>query len=148
MNFISIEPVRRFKMSLKNWWGDVNRVRADWGFLYLIIGLTMLFLTSINWLFFIKEHLSNLLWISSWSFIGIGAGLINSRTNKDKDDKEGRLKQHLHYIIYYIFAFFVSSLASFALSRKENILDYPLSALIALTLGFAADKINDLAPIK
>ena len=134
-------------MSLKNWWGDVNRVRSGWGIFYLIAGLIMFFLTRVSWVTFIKLHSLNLLWITSWSFIGIGVGLINSRTNKGKDKKD-RLNQHLHYIIYYIFVLLVSGLASFALSRKENILDYPLSALIALTLGFAADRIHDLSPIK
>lgn len=76
-----------------------------------------------------------------------GTGLLNSRRNGVEKDNSVE-KEHWHYILYFGFAFFVSSLASFALSRKEGTLDYPLSALIALTLGFAAERIRDLASIK
>lgn len=79
--------------------------------------------------------------------MGIGAGLLNSRISGVKKDN-GVDKEFWHYVFYFGFALFVTSLASFALSRKDGILDYPLAALIALTLGFAAERIQDLAPIK
>ena len=130
-------------MNIRKWCGDVNKVRAGWSIIYLILGLILFALRVFVWGISRFPHMEDILWIFSWSCIGIGAGLLNSRENKKGD----RINQHLHYIIYYLFAFFVSSLSAFALSRKGDVLDYPQSALIALALGFAAERINDLAPI-
>ena len=90
-----------------------------------------------------RTNWKDLLWIFSWSCIGIGAGLLNSRTDKSKNN-EGNLNEHMHYIVYYPFVLFMSILASFALSREGGYLDYPKSTLIAVTLGFAAERIHDL----
>ncbi|MFH1578187.1 MAG: hypothetical protein ABIC18_03850 [Candidatus Omnitrophota bacterium] len=136
-------------MSIKSWWGETNPIRVRWGAGYLIVGVCLLVLRCLSLGVFdwIRFHWVDLSWVVGWANIGIGVGLLNSRVNgADKDT--GVEKEHWHYIIYFCFALVVSSLASFALSRNEGILDYPLSALIALTSGFAAERINDLTLIK
>jgi len=132
-------------MGIKSWLGKVNRKRLDWGILYFVVGLSLLVLMSyspvmISWAYSNRLLLS---WVVGWSAIGIGLGLINSRENGGKE-KGGVENEHLHYLLYFGFALFVSSLASFAFSRNMNGLNYLQSALIALTLGFAAERIRDL----
>lgn len=129
-----------------------NKKRLLWAAVFLILGIVFLIAPICKFDIFNKilKHWLDLLWVCGWSSIGISAGLINRRI-RGEDEKEGNKEdQSFHYVIYYlIFALFVSSLAAFALGGYENgTLNLSLSALIGLTVGFAAKKLNDLAPIK
>ena len=132
--------------AFKNWIGGSNKIRLGWGIFYLTVGAILLILLmhhskAIAWL---NNHWIDLFWVVGWSSFGVGAGLTNSRTiGFDKDNKD-RSKQNLHYIFYFTFAIFIASLASLALSREAGLLDYLRSALIAVTIGFAAERLNDL----
>lgn len=124
---------------------NVNWVRFGWGIFYLIAGIVLIFISFqvleiLKWLF---VHWQDLAWVLGWSNIGIGAGLINSRNKDGKRDKD-----HMHYVLYFGFALFVATLAGISLAREGSALKYPLSALISLTVGFAAEKLNDLVPLK
>ena len=129
-----------------------NKKRLFWGAMFLFVGIVLLIapVCRFDLIDKILKHFLNFLWVSGWSSIGIGAGLINRRI-KGKDEKEGdREDQYSHYIIYYlIFAIFVSSLAAFALGRYENgTLNLPLSALIGLTIGFSSKRLEELTSIR
>ena len=126
-----------------------NKKRLGYGAVFLAIGIVLICIAVHKFHIIDKmlKYYLELLWVAGWSSAGIGAGLINRRI---KEKEETRDKQHCHFIIYYfIFAFFVSGLAGFALGGYENgALNFSLSALISLTIGFSAKKLNELAPIK
>lgn len=136
----------------------LNYKRLGWGVAFFIIGVALFIAPKFNPVYscemiyrWITYHYVDLLWVAGWSSVGIGIGLINSRTREKKEkEKECRDDQHLHYVMYYwIFALFLVSLAAYALGRScGGVLDKPLSALIGLTLGFAAERINQLGLIK
>src|SRR3989338_1085952 len=104
--------VGEFKTCLGEW-----SKRLRWGILYLIWGVVFLMYFAFSKcliLSLVHKH-TDILWVAGWASLGIGAGLINSREN---DSYKNR--QDSHYIFYFGFAFFVSSLAAYALGRPEG----------------------------
>ena len=79
----------------------------------------------------------------AWSFVGIGAGLVNTRVDKPSSCWP------LHYFGYYGFMLVVVSLASFLASRYSLSWDNsgssaePSAALIGLVAGFMSHKFHD-----
>jgi|GEM_PF-3739343 len=130
----------------KIWLGKWNK-RLSWATFYLILGI-ILFIVIVfkkkislpvvySWAI---DHWDSLLWVIGWSSVGIGAWLINSRGSKGQQDK-----QCPHYVFYFGFALFVSSLTAFALGRNpDGSFSFSLSALIGLTIGFASERLNEL----
>lgn len=144
--------IKAFKDWLKLDHEELNKKRLAWGVFFFVLGISLLIAPKFNHIYemicrWIAYRWGTLLWVVGWSSIGIGIGLINSRT-KEKKKKEGKSRddQNLHYITYYlIFALSIVSLAAYALGRNDDgTLNKSLSALIGLTLGFAAERINQL----
>ena len=136
---------------------ELNKKRLVWGVLFCLLGLCLLISSNFSWIremifSWIAAHWITLSWVIGWSSIGIGIGLINSRLRekkKNKEKKESRDDQHLHYTMYYlIFALPVVSLAAYVLAHDNGTLNKPLSTLIGITFGFAAEKINELDLVK
>jgi len=130
---------------LKTWLGKWNK-RLSWAVFYLILGISFIFIVFNKSITFpivykwVGGHWDRLLWVVGWSSIGISAWLINSR-------KGQRDKECLHYVFYFCFALFVSSLTAFALGKSsDGSFSFSLSALIGLTIGFASERLNELGP--
>lgn len=139
-------------LELKN--PKLNKKKLCWGFAFLILGIILLVFcwrnSHVNLIQEIINRRFTLFWVLAWSNVGIGIGLINRRIKENHEKPKGRDDQHVHYIVYYLFfALLVTSLAAYALGKNEDgTLNKSLSALIALTLGFVAEKINELGIVK
>lgn len=84
------------------------------------------------------SNLNGILWCTGWSAVGIGLGLWNDREN-DTD----RVKEHLHYITYFIFVWFIASLAGFSVF-ENGLRSYAVSALTGIAIGFTGDSLAGL----
>lgn len=127
----------------KTWLGEGENVliRFYWGLFYFIAGAILIILLFTG----CKNEWG---WTAGWSSVGIGAWLINSRERNKKNNTPERYNHCLHFVLYFGFALVVSTLAAFALGRcKSGNLNFPLSALIGLTMGFASERLNDLNPM-
>ncbi|MBW2045591.1 MAG: hypothetical protein JRI96_12025 [Deltaproteobacteria bacterium] len=127
--------------------------RSEWGIRYLYIGVIFILFFIIAILGSWTGWVIGFLWCLTWSSIGIGAGLINTRNHKQD--------YPLHLIGYYGFVLVVVSLASFStalyISRLPILGElkqfgsvvackfYSLAALVGLICGFLGYKLQDLA---
>lgn len=120
--------------------GNINQVRVNWCFVYLVLGLMLLtafcltkFLTLQD---FLMLKLPLILWSASWSAVGIGLCLWNSRTS-------GAKKGNTHYVTYFLFIFVFSTIAAVAFSENVDEIQVYLKALvIALGIGFTGEKLQ------
>ena len=129
----------------KQWIGKWN-LRLSAARVYLIISAVLIVFVYIFkfWSIWTNDHWIDLLWVAAWSSAGIGAWLINTRDSKGKHDNAG-----FHYLLYFGFAFFVVSLTAFTFGRHASgSLNYCLSALIGLSMGFASERLHKLGVIK
>lgn len=120
-----------------------NLVRLIWCGLYGLFGIILLIIFFVikqpNFNNFFSTHYLNILWVIGWSAIGISTGLCNSL-----DDKSVPARSYLHYITYFPFVLFIASLAAFVVFLSvinNNLLAFASSALTAIVVGFAGDKL-------
>lgn len=128
----------------------VNERRFKWGIFYFGIGFISLIgftLFHFNVIWIILKHNSlNMLWACIWSVLGIGAGLINSRT-KWMDPEKRVDRGNWYYFICFLFVGFISSVAAFITllffkhSANTYILAYAISAFVGITFGFTVDSL-------
>ena len=124
-----------------------NKVRMKWFRIYLILGLLLLslflLLSRPHLLVLLKQYFLKIIWASSWGAIGVSLGLYNSKTlfggNSEKDE---------HYFTYFIFVWFIASIASFVLFENSEKLSvaYLASMLAGITIGFLGDKLAEKMP--
>jgi len=126
-----------------------NSHRLAWGGCFLAIGILLgiIFIFRV-WPFLpgfleTKSYLTQLLWSSSWTAIGISLGLYNSRNESSKRSKENR-----HYYTYFLFVFIIITLVSFVLlgtfdKNVDRVYVYVAASLTGIILGFSGDKLGD-----
>ena len=135
--------------SVKDYLGNVCNKKMYGFAVFSISGFILLAISKYPIFNKIFQHLQDLFWVIGWSSMGIAASLFNRRgISKDQKEqgKKNRECQTWHYIFYYfLFSLFISSLAGYAIGRGDGgSLNYPLAALISLTIGFSAKRLNDL----
>lgn len=125
---------------------DDNHIRLCWSKFYFIVGVILLVcftVFKIQVLFdILKSNFLLILWCSGCAAVGISLGLYNSCTVRND-----RSKEHKHYYTYFIFAWFMATLAAFiAFGRFENsiAISYVSSAFVGIGLGFVADRLGDI----
>jgi hypothetical protein len=145
-------------------WERINDKRLAAGWIYIVLGIFTLFMASRlfmwpeslirNMLTWIKsQHI--IYWCVGWSFLGVGAYLINTRKPKPPqgEKKEAPLQDYpLHLIGYCGFIVLVVSILSFVIAiyhSGENYFNpatklFSLSALVALVGGFLGRELIDV----
>ncbi len=131
---------------------NINKLRRNAGWIYFGIGIIgiigVILLKCPNFLSWLIELAENpkffcvVLWCFSWTFIGIGVGLINTQDHNDEV-----AKRVWHYILYYPFVLVVGVLASLSVESLSNlkINSYALMALTGLMVGFLGDDLYTFA---
>jgi len=87
----------------------------------------------------LKLNLSRILWCSSFSAGGIGAGLINSRERETK-------KGNLYYFLCFIFVGFIATIAAFTATltfNNSSLHSYATAALVGIIIGFTGEKLPE-----
>lgn len=141
-----IERKQNAGSELEDWLKAKTLVyRTVAGIIYLFIGAVGFYYLFPLIQYFISIYIIEVLWCVSWSMIGVGIGLINTRNNPQINA--------LHLIGYWLFVSLVVSMTSFAISlyiSGENLSNlfikfYSISALLSLLGGFLGDIFRDLA---
>ncbi len=116
----------------------MNNTRVLWGIIYFLVGVVLISCFAvIMWpalRAWVSQNHRLLIWSAGWSAVGIGLGLLNSRNDGRRD--------HLHYVTYFVFVFFVATLAALATSQlKEEPHSYIVSTLTGIAVGFSGDSL-------
>lgn len=123
----------------------LNLVRLIWCGLYGLFGIILLIIFLVekrpDFNKFFAIHYLDIFWCIGWSAIGIATGLCNSL-----DDRTSVTRAYLHYITYFLFVLFIASLVAFVafLSASNDYLAYISSALMAILVGFAGDRLANI----
>ncbi len=116
-----------------------NKVRVMWAGIFLLLGIftgiAFIAKEALNFESWLDANLVGIFWASSWSAFGIAGGLWNSRINKTE-----KLLQHSHYMTYFIFVWFISTMASLLALSKSHL----ASALVGIAVGFTGDALAGL----
>jgi hypothetical protein len=118
-----------------------KRKRVITGGIYFGIGIvvaigTLFSILHLYELEFIKQYLIKILWCFSWSAIGIGSSLINSRTRPLE-------KGVWYYVFCFPFVLFIATLSAFIalLEIDKPALSYTSAALVGIIVGFAGEAL-------
>jgi hypothetical protein len=129
----------------------IHKGKIAGGVFYLLLGVAFLSAYfKLQWFLRLNRLLSDpaIQWCIGWSSIGVGAGLINTRTDKAPSCFP------LHYFGYYGFVLFVVCLAAYTgalYGSNESGPTFPsikffaLSALISVVGGFLGHKLYEIS---
>ncbi len=127
----------------------INCIRVVVSLFYFLCGIILVYFSTSKFGKLVAFFSSNKLvifWCIGWSAIGIAAGLWNSR-----NDNAPIARRKEHYFMYFLFVLFIASLAAVVafLSATKSNLAYTFSALVAMVVGFAGDKLaGDILKLK
>jgi len=122
--------------------------RKQYGGAFLALGTFLLcvviFRNALECFSFIATHKWQILWCAAAAFMGMGAGIINSRDHGSE--------RHTHYWVYFVpFVFPIATIAGFVaglIADKSEVIFYLVSFLVSLSVGFSGDalagKVEDL----
>ncbi|MCK9614850.1 MAG: hypothetical protein M0R48_05010 [Candidatus Omnitrophica bacterium] len=117
-----------------------NPIRLNWFCIYLALGISTFFFFLVIGIFalpcLLNGYLQEILWCASWAAIGISSGLYNSRTESD-----GNSKKHKHYYTYFLFVWFVATLAGWTMIKDGDLRSYIVACLVGIVVGFTGDKL-------
>ena len=132
--------------------GKTIKLRYRYGLAFFIFGGLLLIFSifgkNIASAFdLISAHIKQIVWCAGASFVGVGAGIINSRDRGSK--------HHKHYWIYFVpFVFPMAILsglvAGLLASKDQPVVFYLSSLLVSISVGFSGDslagKVDSLKP--